>query len=169
VNGALYGTIWLALAALAAAELGRRARARWARHAWTLGAALTTAHMLLALGLRHGWSQAAARADIAQKTAAVFGWAWEGGLVVNYAFGALLWAEAAWWHLDPAGLERRPRALTALVRGFILLIAVNGAIVFASPLGRVAGVPLVAALLWAWRPDGATDGAPRSGPLAGKR
>jgi hypothetical protein len=38
-------------------------------------------------------------------------------------------------------------------RALVLTMTVNGAIIFASPAGRVAGVPLVAALLFVWWND----------------
>ena len=157
MNVALYATIWAALALFVAGEAGKRAagldaRAVRAWRAWTLGAALCALHMALAFHVRHHWSLEAARVDIARKTEAVFGLAWDGGVYVNFVFLALWLAETAWWRADPRGYARRPRWIAWPLRGFALLMLASGAVVFASPLGRVAGVPLVLALLWAWRP-----------------
>lgn len=160
MNVALFATIWLALALFVAGEAGKRTPARgapaprWAWGAWTLGAALCGLHMLIAFGSRHGWSHADAVAETARRTAEVLGTAWGGGVYVNYLFTAIWLAEASWWRAAPAAYARRPRWLTGCLRAFYLLILVNAAVVFASPAGRVAGVPLVTALLWTWRPAG---------------
>ena len=86
------------------------------------------------------------------RTEKLFGIHWSGGIWVNYLFAAVWLAEALWWRLDPASYARRPRALVLLVRGFLFIVIVNAALVFASATGRIAGAPLVAALAWTWRP-----------------
>jgi hypothetical protein len=35
----------------------------------------------------------------------------------------------------------------------VVTMVINGAVVFASPAGRIAGVPLAVGLLLAWRPQ----------------
>jgi hypothetical protein len=158
VNVALYATIWSALALFVAGETGKRAlergapEPRWAWTAWTLGAVLCTAHVLIAFGVKHGWSQDAAIAETARRTAEVFGVSWGGGVYVNYLFVALWLLESWWWRAAPQAYSRRARWITWSLRGFSALSVVNGAIVFASPAGRVAGVLLATALVWAWRP-----------------
>jgi hypothetical protein len=156
VTVALYATIWLALALLVVAEARKRARGAasaigWAWRCYAAGALLCLAHLLLAFHLRHGWSHAAASADIARRTEELFGLAWTGGIWVNYVFAGLWLAGALWWSLDPAGYSRRPPALVWLVRGFAFVVIFNAAVVFASAAGRMAGAPLVAALAWTWR------------------
>jgi len=158
VNVALFATIWAALCLFVAGETGKRALERsgpanrWAWPAWTLGAALCVLHMGIALGVRHHWSHPAALAETARQTAEVYGVNWGGGVYVNYLFASLWLAEAGWWRADPRSYFRRPRWITWLLRGFYFVILFNAVLVFASPAGRVAGVPLVAALAWAWRP-----------------
>lgn len=165
MNVALYATIWTALGLFVAAEAGKRALERggpaneWSWRAWTLGAALCVLHMGIAFGARHGWSHSAAVAETARQTAEVYGVAWEGGIYVNYLFASLWLAEAWWWRADPDGYSSRSRWLTWLLRGFYFLILVNATFVFASPAGRVAGVPLLATLAWAWRPSKRSAGS----------
>ena len=158
MNVALYATVWIALALFVAGEAGKRALERGGAavgRLWlasTLGAFLCTAHMLIAFAVRHGWSHAVAVAVTARQTAEVFGVSWGGGVYVNYLFVTLWLTEACWWRAAPLAYARRPRWIDWALRAFYALVIVNAAIVFASPAGRVAGVPLVAALLWAWRP-----------------
>lgn len=158
MNAALHATIWVSLCLFVAGEAGKRELERgeprtgkaWV--AWTAGAVLCTLHMLIAFGVRHGWSHAAAAADIARRTADVFGVSWGGGIYVNYLFGAVWLAEAWWWRADPRAYARRPRWITWLLRSFDFVVLANAAIVFATPAGRAAGAPLVAILAWIWRP-----------------
>jgi hypothetical protein len=46
----------------------------------------------------------------------------------------------------------RPSSATWSLRIFYLIVLINAAIVFASGLRAVAGLLLVATLLWIWRP-----------------
>jgi len=139
----LYATIWIALALLVIAEIGkgplaRNGRpARWARPAWIAGGVLAAIHALLALAIRYHWDHALAVRETARQGAAVYGFEWSGNLYVNYLFIAL-WLAAAWtWR-------------QWLWRAFVLTMVINGAIVFARPAARPAGVVLVLALAWAW-------------------
>ena len=134
---ALYGTIWAALALLAVAALKQN------RLAYVVGAALALVHVLIALGGTYAWNHERAVSETARQAADVYGFAWRGSIYVSYAFVIV-------WILDATlgrGVTRE-----WIVRAFFLVMILNGAIVFASPLGRVLGIALVAALLWAWRP-----------------
>jgi hypothetical protein len=140
VEALLYATIWAALALFVAAEFGRDARGASsgpARAASLAGAALAIVHTLLVFHLRYHWNHDAAVAATARTGGDVYGVAWRGSLYVNYVFIAL-WLLAAW------------RWTHWLWRGFVLLMVVNGAVVFARPVARPFGVVLVALLLWAW-------------------
>lgn len=153
---ALYATIWLALVALMLGELGRRRNrqtgvtTRWAIVASGLGVALGVAHTLLALAVAHDWDHARAVADTAARAATVYGIAWPGSLYVNYVFLGWWLADSVWWWQSPGAFLRRPAAIEWAWRVTALTMVVNGAVVFASPAGRVAGVPLAAALVFVW-------------------
>jgi hypothetical protein len=158
VTVALYATIWAALACLALAEAGKRRLARdgrppqWAWTAFAAGATLAVVHVLIALSARYGWDHEAAVSNTASQAAAVYGVGWRGSIYVSYLFLCVWIAEAWRWRQRPAAVAQLPTALTWTGRAFVLLIIVNGAIVFASPAGRIAGLAIVAALVWAWRP-----------------
>jgi hypothetical protein len=121
-----------------------------ARIPWTLGALLALAHALAAFHLRHAWSHAAAQADTARQTEEALGFAVGGGVYVNYAFLALWTADAAWWWGSEATFRRRPAALDAALRVFVLFMFVNGAIVFAHGPVRTFGALVVVAVVVAW-------------------
>jgi hypothetical protein len=134
---ALYGTIWVALALLALAALKRN------RLAYAAGAALAFVHVLIALGSTYQWNHERAVSETARQASEVYGFAWRGSIYMSYAFVIV-------WMLDAAfgrGIMRE-----WILRAFFLVIIFNAAIVFASPLGQVFGVAIVAVLLWAWRP-----------------
>jgi hypothetical protein len=158
-DAALYTTIWLSLILFVAGEAGRRTssgarvglRSPWAL--WTVGAFLCAAHMALAMGLRHGWSHSAAMRATAAQTEAVYGIAWGGGVFVNYAFAIAWLAEALWWRWSPTRGIGSTGWARPVRRAFYLLILINAAIVFVPPDRRPFGVALIAALLWAWRPN----------------
>lgn len=153
---ALYVTIWLALIALLLGELGRRRNTQtgvttqWAIVASGVGVVLGTAHTVLALAVAYDWDHARAVMATAERAAAVYGVAWPGSLYVNYVF--LVWwlADTGWWWRSPRTFLRRSRAIEWAWRLTAFTMVVNGAVIFASPAGRVAGVPLVAALLVVW-------------------
>jgi hypothetical protein len=156
---ALYATIWLSLAGLLLGELGRRRHRqtlippRWAQVCSALGVALGVVHALLALGLVYGWNHAMAVELTAQRAATVYGVGWPGSLYVNYVFLGWWALETAWWWRSPDTFVRRAAVLDWLWRLMVFTMVINGAVVFASPAGRIAGVPLAVGLLLAWRPQ----------------
>jgi hypothetical protein len=154
---ALYLSIWLALVALLISELGRRrgrplVSARVAILGSFSGVLLTGIHTLLALAAAYGWDHARAVAVTAERAAAVYGVAWPGSLYVNYVFLAWWLIDTIWWWRAPASFLGRPRAIEWLWRMTAFTMVVNGAIIFASTAGRIAGVPLAVALMLAWAP-----------------
>lgn len=160
MNIALYATSWLSVLLFVAGEAGKQRAVRRGlplRGAWLLwavGALLCAAHMTLAMGVRYDWSHQAAIESTARQTQAVYGVNWRGGVYVNYAFLALWIAEVMWWRASPRRYLSRPAATTWIVRSFYLLVLFNAAVVFASGARAVAGVLLIAFLLWIWRPGG---------------
>jgi MFS family permease len=153
---ALRGTIWLSLLAWLLGEWQRSPRrdpvaaGRWA---WTLGALAAVVHSALAFHLRYGWSHAAASAETERQTVEVTGLAWGGGIFFNYAFLAVWTVDAVWWWLVPDSYHRRPRPLDRFVRGFLWLMFLNGAVVFAHGQVRWLGAAGVLAVAAAWCRD----------------
>lgn len=72
------------------------------------------------------------------------------GVYVNYLFLTVWAADALWWWVSPLRYAGRPRMLDFGVRGFLLFIFVNGAIVFGTGPVRIAGVASLLVLLLAW-------------------
>lgn len=124
---------------------GHRWRAA-SRMLWTLACAALLVHIGAAFHYYHHWSHAAALADTARRTADALGVAFGGGIYWNYLLAAVWVADCGWWWISPGTYERRPRWLTVVVHGYLLFIAVNGAMVFAAGVIRGAGVVACVAL-----------------------
>jgi hypothetical protein len=156
VNVALYSTSWLAMVLFVAGEAGKvRADANrswpWPWHFSIAGAVICAIHVLIAMGFHHGWDHDHAIRETVDRTAAIYGYGWRGGLYVNYVF-ILVWAaDTLWYGARPSGYYRRPVALTWLIRVFLAVVAINGMVVFASPAGRFPGIVLWLWLVWVWR------------------
>ena len=147
-------TIWLALTLYVGSEIVRAGRRggqdTLARALNTAGCAAFLAHVACAFQFYHHWSHAAAYADTARQTEAYFGWRWGGGLYFNYAF-LLLWLGqviAAWTR--PFRAPPTSAWWVWVTRGFILLMIVNGAVVFARGPIRWFGLLLCLALGVCW-------------------
>ena len=155
---AVYATIWLSLAGLLLGELGRRRHRqtliapRWAQLCSAAAVALGVVHAILALGVVYDWNHARAVELTAQRAATVYGIGWPGSLYVNYVFLGWWAMDTAWWWRSPDTFLQRPAALDWFWRLMTFTMVVNGAIVFGSTAGRIAGVPLAIGLLLAWRP-----------------
>lgn len=153
---ALYATIWLSLLGLLLSELGRRQQrhmlmpVRWAQACAAIGISLGVVHSLLAFAIVYDWNHERAVEVTAARGAAMYGVTWAGSLYVNYVFLAWWTADTLWWWRSPGTFVRRSTVIEWLWRLTVLTMVVNGAVVFASPAGRLAGVPLTAGLLWAW-------------------
>lgn len=155
----LYTSIWLALVCLLFAELGRGRqrhnafRAPWASPLSAAGLALAGAHSVLAVGVVYGWDHALAARVTAARAAEVYGTAWAGSLYVNYAFLAWWGIDLVWWQTRPRAFFARPVVIDWAWRLVAFTMIINGAVIFASPAGRLAGVPLTAAFLFVWWQD----------------
>ena len=147
---AVRGTMILATLGWATGEaLMRRSPRvdRWARAVWTVGITLALIHVGLAFHFVYGWNHEAAVAATARQAAERVGWGWRGGIYVNYLFLAFWLADVCWWWAAPAShASRSLRIETARFAAFTFMF-VNGAIVFASGAGRLAGIASVTAVL----------------------
>jgi hypothetical protein len=157
VRIALYSTIWLSMILFVAGEAGKRfvradTAARWPWRAWALGVILCAVHMVIAMAVRYGWNHQDAVRATAEQAAAVYGITWRGSLYVNYVFLSIWAGEAAWWAISPRTYLGRHAVLVSLLRAFYFLILINGAVVFARPIVRPAGMLLIAALAGTWMP-----------------
>lgn len=116
---------------------------------WWAGFVLAALHTVSALWAFHGGSHATAVNATADKTEAWFGWRFGAGVYVNYAFVLV-------WGLDALARTRRwgpgPLWLQRTIDGFLIFVAINGAIVFAEGPIRwisLAGVSVMI-LEWWW-------------------
>lgn len=141
--------MWLATVAWAVGEIvvRRSGRTEAARLAWTLGVALALVHAGLAFHYVHGWSHSAAALETMQQAEARFGVGWSGGVYVNYVFLAIWGLDTCWWWLSAESRSTRSRGLEATRWAFFVFMFVNGAVVFASGVGRAVGIACVAAVL----------------------
>ena len=150
-------SVWLALILYVIAELGRLRWRRgsghrsWARTVSSVGLGCYVIHVVGAFSVFHGWSHTDAYEFTARVTAKFTGWKWGGGLYVNYLFSAVWLGEVLWWWLKPENYRTRSTLIDALVRGFFLVMILNGAVVFVSGPQRWIGGILVLALLTGFR------------------
>ncbi len=143
----------LATVAWAAGEALMRRSAvsdRVARAIWTAGVALAFVHVVLAFELVYGWNHEAAVAATVQQAADRFGMGWRGGIYVNYVFLALWLGDVCWWWLAPASHASRSLRIETWRLVFFVFMFVNGAVIFASGIGRVVGIASVSIVLLAW-------------------
>jgi hypothetical protein len=143
-------TMIAATVAWAAGEaLMRRSLAadRLARALWTAAIALAFVHVALAFHLVYGWDHDAAVAATAQQAADRFGWGWRGAIYVNYVFLALWLADVCWWWAAPASHASRAFQVEAARVALFAFMFINGAVIFASGLGRLVGIAAVAVAL----------------------
>ncbi len=146
-------TIRLALALFAAVLLARLASLdgpRWemvARWFWTAGCLLALAHGICAFHFVHHWSHEHAFNDTAARTKELTGMEVGAGIYFNYAF-VIIWAwDVGWWWSSPKSYRQRSHLWNVPILGFLLFIAVNGAIVFESGPTRVFGFAAGGAML----------------------
>jgi hypothetical protein len=144
--GIVRATMILATIAWAVGEVTMRRSARYdrvARAIWTIGIALAFIHVVLAFQFVYEWNHEAAMAATVRQAADRFGVGWQGGIYVNYVFLALWLADVCWWWAAPASHASRPLWLERSRLVFFTFMFVNGAIVFASGIGRFVGIAAV--------------------------
>lgn len=97
---------------------------------WSAGCAVLWTHIALAFAAAHHWSLAAAYEHTAQRTAAVTGWDWGGGLYVNFAVAVLWTVDAGWlWGRRNRGVAA-PRWWTWGVHTALGFVILNATLVF---------------------------------------
>jgi hypothetical protein len=143
-------TMIMATAAWAASEaLTRRSLAsdRAARTVSTIGLALALVHVALAFHIVYAWNHEAAVAATAQQAADRFGWGWRGSIYFNYVFLGIWIADVCWWWTAPRSHASRPAGFEAFRLAIFVFMFVNGAVIFASGVGRLVGVVSVGVVL----------------------
>lgn len=143
----------LVMVGVYAAELAGTKRChRCLAFLWLVGALLALGHSLGSLITFHHGNQAEALESTAQQTQALLGFRFGAGLYVNYVF-VVVWLLDATLRLGVRNkYERFPNAYFYCVHGFLIFIAINGAIVFKAGLVRVIGILSVLLLsVMAWR------------------
>ncbi len=144
--GVVRATMILATIAWAIGEVAMRRSAvhdRVARAIWTMGVTLALIHVVLAFRFVYEWHHEAAVAATVRQAADRFGLGWRGGIYVNYVFLALWLADVCWWWVAAASHASRPLWIERVRLAFFTFMFVNGAIVFASGIGRVVGIAAV--------------------------
>lgn len=144
--GVVRATMIVATVAWAIGEVAMRRSAvhdRIARAIWTVGVALALVHVVLAFWFVYGWNHEAAVAATARQAADRFGLGWRGGIYVNYLFLAIWLADVCWWWVAAASRASRPLRIERARLVFFTFMFANGAIVFASGIGRAVGIAAV--------------------------
>jgi hypothetical protein len=118
-----------------------------ARNLWLIGSFFSLLHALAAMGFYHQWSHWLALEDTARQTQSLLGVRVGIGIYFNYAFVLVWLADAMWWIGLPKSYESRSRWITGTVYGFLIFIAINGTIVFASGIVRWISMAAVVVLL----------------------
>jgi hypothetical protein len=113
---------------------------RLARGVWSIGIALALLHVVLAFQLVYAWNHETAVAATARQTMDRFGWEWRGGIYVNYLFLALWFADVCWWWWAPASRSTRSPRFERMRLFVFAFMFFNGAVLFASGVGRLVGV-----------------------------
>src|SRR5687767_2113131 len=148
------GVMILSTVAWAVGEaLMRRSAAldRAARAIWTLGIALAALHVVLAFHLVYLWNHDAAVAATTRQMIDRFGWSWRGAIYINYLFLAVWTADVCWWWVAPRSrAARAPWLETARRIGFVIMFF-NGAVLFATGVGRLVGIASLTLVLIAPR------------------
>lgn len=134
-------TIWLAMGAWTCGIcLGWRKNKQAARCLWTLGLFSYLVHILCAYEAFYQWSHGIAWESTARDTGAVTGFNSGVGLLVNYAFGALLAVDLfSQWN-------NGERKWARFVDGLVLFMIINGAVVFGEGPVRWLGCLLTLAI-----------------------
>lgn len=117
------------------------------RWMWTVGLLLLTVHVLCAFHFYHDWNHSHAVRQTAEETESLLGWRFGGGVYCNYALILVWCVDVIWWWIASAGYEQRHWSISALLHGYIFLIAFNGAVVFEQGPTRWFGCGVTAVIV----------------------
>ena len=126
---------------------GRKSTDRLTAILWLVGALLSMYHSLGSIATIYHGSQTMAFEATAQETEELLGIRFGAGLYVNYAFVFVWLVDALIRVVSPAIYRQLPKAYRYFTNGFLIFIAINGAIVFQSGWIRGIGLACVAMLL----------------------
>lgn len=132
----------------------RPSHARWRasiRLAWTAGWLALVAHVVLAMGLVHGWSWTAAYEHTAERTQAAVGWNWGGGVWFNLLTAIIWGVDVARLWIVPVDLLRSTSWSSAAVQCYLAFMIFNATVVFGSQFAQFSGCAAcigLAALAW---------------------
>ena len=114
---------------------------------WLVGALLSLGHSLGSLATFHHGSQFMAMEATAQQTQELLGIRFGAGLFVNYAFDLVWLVDAMIRMISPAIYSKLPNTYRYCTNGFLIFMAINGAIVFQSGWIRAIGLVCIGLLL----------------------
>ncbi len=112
---------------------------------WSAACGLNLLHVLLAFHYEHHWSHTEAWQHTAERTRALTGWYWGGGLWLNYLF-TLCW----WGDLGISlryGLDQLSVRYKWLLHAVMLFMLINATLVFGVAAWWVMLLPLIALML----------------------
>lgn len=134
----------------------RPSHGRWRpaiRLAWTAGWLALVAHVVLAMGLVHGWSWTAAYEHTARRTQELIGWNWGGGVWFNLLTVGVWGADVLRMWLGGPGAERSGPVAggwkwwwSFAVQSYIAFMMLNATVVFGSRFAQFTGCLVCAGL-----------------------
>ncbi|MEM9940392.1 MAG: hypothetical protein AAF939_02305 [Planctomycetota bacterium] len=134
--------LWM-FATLAILIFRRMSHPTWselARSSWLLGSFFSFLHASLTMGFYHRFDHNLAWEHTANQTQRMMGVSVGVGIYFNYLFVIIWMADALWWVGSPNSYLKRSKILNRIVYGYLLFIAVNGAIVFETGPTRWASI-----------------------------
>lgn len=117
---------------------------------WSAACLLTAVHAYLALSDVHQWNHHHAFDHIANETGRVLGFRFGYGVYFNYLFVIIWIADVIWLWSSSESYQNRSNRLSSAFHLFLILIMVNGAVVFRDGLPRYLGIIVIAAILTTW-------------------
>jgi hypothetical protein len=106
-------------------------------------------HVVMAFQLVYSWSHEAAVAATVRQTVERFGQGWRGAIYANHIFLTVWLADVCWWWLSPASHASRTLRIEIPRLVLFAFMFLNGAVVFASGIGRLVGIASLAVVLLA--------------------